>query len=172
MAKDPSPTKREIGERMIPYGYKKPHDAPIQEIVRITGAKPNEILLLGDSTSDLLSVYRSPQKPGAIFALQELGAQDICDRQRKVHKIISPEGEELGLDAVNSRIKTLNVEHDIIRLSGGYTTLLKLIHEGRIRFAAPDVTPQVHDRQLVAPDMGHGSLQRPARYATADGPAG
>ncbi len=129
---------------LVPCGFQKPDVMPLKQIAHITKAAPDQILMIGDSLSDLhvavgidfSTEYEPDLTPRtSIFCFQEEGAKDISDQERLMNTRLRPGKEVLGADAVNRGIETLGVEDYIIRLPQGFNTLNRLIEEGAIRLS-------------------------------------
>jgi hypothetical protein len=145
---------RELGNLYIPCAFKKPNAMPMEQLAEY-GIKSEEILYIGEGKNDLLSVYLNPAKPSAVFAFQEQGARDICEKQKEVNELIRPGSEELGADPVNKKIRELGIEREVIRLTRGFETLNEFVNQGKIVFAAPDIMPIVHRHSLKSQSFTH-----------------
>jgi len=147
--------ERKYGPIVITYTYQKPNNSPIKEIMQLGDIRANEVLVVGEGSKDLKSVYMQPGNPLGVFCFQELGARDICPKQSGVNERMRPGGEPLGFAAVNNDIKMLNVESDIIRLPEGFSSLAKLIKapneaNRKIHLSTPAIVPYVRDNCLTA----------------------
>ncbi|MEJ0063427.1 MAG: HAD family hydrolase [Alphaproteobacteria bacterium] len=156
-----------FGRIVIPYTYQKPDPTPLHEIARLTGASPDQILVIGEGLSDLrvaLGIDPSksreydPKSRNAIFCFQEHGANDISPAERDINNQLRPGKELLGAEAVNKEIDALGINDSIIRLPKGFETLLDLIDSGFIRLSSPAFVPVVKNNQLTA-----GDSDKPAR---------
>jgi phosphoglycolate phosphatase-like HAD superfamily hydrolase len=142
--------RRDYTDVLVPYDYCKPDDRPLRDIASISGARTDEILLIGDGVNDFDVVYRDKARPQAIFCLQEKGAADISDELAAFNARLRPGHVPLGIRAINNRIDRYGIDREIIRLSNGFIDLLELINTRRVALRAPDRLPIVRNNRLSA----------------------
>src|SRR5262249_12601572 len=136
-------------DKLIACSYTKPDDRRLRDMAALSGARPEEILYVGDNTLDLDVVYRERGNPGAIFCFQEQGAADICSRALTVDARLRAAHGSLGADAVKSKIDQYGVSQDIVWLRNGFTDLVDLLDAGHMTFAAIDRKPSVCGNKLM-----------------------
>jgi len=134
---------------VIPYHVPKPNPEPLREIMRFTGALPENTLFIGEGASDVGSVFPEGEGQVCHFAYQLCGAQEITPIQVSFNAKLR-NGHPLGHDHVEQNF-AITCCTDILCLRGGFQSLVKRVKDGRITLVAP---PQPWPKIPQAPRYG------------------